>query len=106
MSGLYIPNMTLPENNNWKTIRIYKNGEVAYPNWQGDCTFANTHAISVPDHGRLIDANVLLSLCKEMEQIEWNNKASPYSWGYAYESFEDDIEEAPTVIPADKEGES
>ena len=61
--------------------------------------------IQVPDHGRLIDADALISHCKEMEQIEWNNKTAPYSWAYAYESLEDDIDNAKTIIPSDKDGE-
>lgn len=51
-------------------------------------------------HGRLIDADALTEMCQEMQRIEWNNKASPHSWAYAYESFEDDIDNAPTIIPA------
>ena len=62
--------------------------------------------IPVPDHGRLIDADALTAFCTEMQSIEWNNKAAPYSWAYAYESFEGDVDDAPTVIPAEKEGET
>lgn len=102
MSGLYIPNMTLPENNNWKTIRIYKNGEVAYPNWQGDCTFANTYAISVPNHGRLIDADALEDKCHRQSMDEWN-KSTGTTWGYAYATFESDVEDAPTIIESEGE---
>lgn len=57
----------------------------------------------VPDHGRLIDADALITVFREMESIDWNNKAAPYSWAYAYESIEDDIDNAPTIIPAEEE---
>ena len=57
--------------------------------------------IEIPPHGRLIDADALDKKCEEMRSIEWNNKAAPYSWAYAYENFQDDIENAPTIIPAD-----
>jgi len=58
--------------------------------------------IEVPPHGRLIDADALSQMCKEMQGIEWNNKASPYSWAYAYENFENDIDDAPTIIEAEE----
>ena len=57
--------------------------------------------VPVPPHGRLIDAVKLIALCEEMQGIEWNNKAAPYSWAYAYESFENDIDNAPTIIEAE-----
>ena len=36
-----------------------------------------------------------------LANIEWNNKVSPPSWSYAYESFIDHLEELPTadVVP-------
>lgn len=58
--------------------------------------------IEIPPHGDLIDRDALMNMCREMQSIEWNNKASPYSWAYAYESFEDDIDNAPTIIPAEE----
>ena len=57
--------------------------------------------IEIPPHGRLIDADALTKMCREMESIEWNNKAAPYSWAYAYESFEGDIDNASTIIEAE-----
>lgn len=58
--------------------------------------------VPVPPHGRLIDGDELTKMCHEMQGIEWNNNAAPYSWAYAYESFENDIDEAPTVIEAEE----
>ena len=61
--------------------------------------------VELPEqHGRLIDADALTKMCREMQSIEWNNNAAPYSWAYAYESFENDIDEAPTIIEAEGEG--
>jgi len=57
--------------------------------------------VYVPPHGRLIDADALTKMCREMQSIEWNKKASPYSWEHAYEEFENDIFDAPTIIPAE-----
>ena len=53
-------------------------------------------------HGRLIDADVLTELCRDMQSIEWNKHAAPYSWAYAYEDFESVILNAPTIIPAEE----
>ncbi len=54
-------------------------------------------------HGRLIDADVLTELCRDMQSIEWNKHAAPYSWAYAYEDFENVILNAPTIIPAEED---
>lgn len=62
---------------------------------------ANAKAIELPPHGRLIDADALTKMCREMQSIDWNKKAFPYSWEHAYEEFENDIDEAPTVIEAE-----
>lgn len=72
--------------------------------WQKTNRDEDCPLVPVPEHGRLIDADTLTKMCQEMQSIEWNNKASPYSWAYAYESFESDIDNAPTIIPASEEG--
>ena len=58
--------------------------------------------VPIPPHGDLIDRDALAKMCQEMQSVEWNNKAAPYSWAYAYESFESDIDNAPTVIEAEE----
>jgi hypothetical protein len=55
-------------------------------------------------HGRLIDADALERVCKEIADCEWNKKTAPYSWEYAYNQFiGDEISDAPTIIEADLE---
>ena len=106
MSGIYIPGMEMPKSC-WDCFACHDGWCIINQKIEGHRTV--THScplIAVPDHGRLIDADVLVSHCKEMEQIEWNNKTAPYSWAYAYESLEDDIDNAKTIIPADKDGDS
>lgn len=61
--------------------------------------------VPVPPHGRLIDADTLMAYFENIADIEWNKKAAPISWSYAFEDVMDDIENAPTIIPASKEGE-
>ena len=116
MSGIYIPGMEMPENCygcpiaqgynrpaycglNGSIPKLWKEFDDAL---EKEIKPDFCPLISVPDHGRLIDADVLVSHCKEMEQIEWNNKTAPYSWAYAYESLEDDIDNAKTIIPAEE----
>lgn len=60
--------------------------------------------VELPPHGRLIDADALTKMCHEMQSIEWNKKAAPYSWEHAYEEFENDIDEAPTIVGAEVSG--
>jgi hypothetical protein len=53
-------------------------------------------------HGRLIDADALERVCKEIADCEWNKKTAPYSWEYAYNQFiGDEISDAPTIVPAE-----
>lgn len=58
--------------------------------------------VPVPPHGRLVDADVLTELCRDMQSIEWNKHTAPYSWAYAYEDFENVILDAPTIIPPEE----
>ena len=37
--GILLKGIEMPEEGNWRTVRIYPNGACAAPNWQGDCTF-------------------------------------------------------------------
>ena len=67
---------------------------------QEDCPL-----IEVPPHGRLIDADALEDKCHRLSQYEWN-KLTGTTWGYAYATFESEVEDAQTVIPADKDGET
>lgn len=57
--------------------------------------------VPVPSHGRLIDADALEDRCSRQAKDEWN-KSTGTNWGYAYATFESDVEDAPTVIPAEE----
>lgn len=48
---------------------------------------------------RLIDADKLIKSYRKLAALEWNQTVFPKSWADAYESFIDDIEEAPTIQP-------
>jgi hypothetical protein len=60
--------------------------------------------IQIPKgHGRLIDADALETVFKDMAKCEWNQKAFPISWAYAFEDTIDKIEDAPTILEAEEE---
>ena len=61
--------------------------------------------IPVPDLGRLIDAEALQRVTIEQQSNDYNIKAVPRNWAYAFCAFEEIVADAPTIIPADKEGE-
>lgn len=61
-------------------------------------------AIQIPTpHGRLIDADALETVFKDMAKCEWNQKAFPISWAYAFEDTIDEIYDAPTILEAEEE---
>ena len=81
MSGIYIPDMQMPDKKNGTVIIIYPQGVVM---GEGHTLY---QAISVPDHGRLGDLDALAQKCDEPNWCVWLNE----------------IEDSPTIIPADKE---
>lgn len=85
MSGIYIPGMEMPDNCT-RCDYIGLNVAIGCPVMSGingraiDCPL-----IAVPDHGRLIDADAVDTSYSDPEVIETLN-------------------DAPTIIPADKDG--
>ena len=88
MSGIYINGMETPKSCNACMFDVYglclinKNLEVK------DELTHSCPLIPVQDHGRLIDADVLSAKCDDPNWCVWLS----------------DIDDAPTVIPADKDG--
>lgn len=98
--SILIKGMEMPTEQYGKmVITLYPNGHVA--EYIGDIGRV-WEAVPVPPHGRLIDADVLTELCRDMQSIEWNKHAAPYSWAYAYEDFENVILDAPAIIEAEE----
>ena len=94
--SILINGMEMPEDGSWKTIRIYPDGTCAVPNWQGDCTLIKgAQAISVPPHGRLIDADVLEQECQKRLLVCTDRFQRPYEVLRA-------IALAPTIILAEE----
>ena len=66
-----------------------------------ECTYPFKELLE--GHGRLIDADALVAVFKDMAKCEWNQKAFPISWAYAFEDTIDEIHGAPTILEAEEE---
>lgn len=81
MSGIYIPDVGLPQDGDFELwITIKKDGSFSY-NTRGGWNNSERIVVPVPDHGRLIDADELPWYLKDVTEIV----------------------DAPTIIEADKE---
>lgn len=66
--------------------------------------FKMYRAIQIPKgHGRLIDGDELRATLRRWTEDEWNQKASPVSWAYAYEDLIDLIDDAPTILEVEED---
>ena len=65
-----------------------------------ECTYPFKELLE--GHGRLIDADALETVFKDMAKCEWNQKVSPISWAYAFEDTIDEIDNAPTILEAEE----
>lgn len=93
MSGVYIKGMQMPEPGTVLDVKVYSDGLVTV--WDKKVGWIHHHAIPVPDHGRLVDADAL-----------YKDLLEDVGYGEA-ERFNDYwLGEQPTIIPADKEGEA
>jgi hypothetical protein len=101
-----------------KTITIYPNGTVrVWVNNKGSGELLEQRAVPVPKHGRPIDADALYRKTAEWEaqalhmcEVTMNDEdASEWrKWSTVLterSAFKFDVADAPTIIPADKEGE-
>ena len=96
--GIYFSEINMPGEGDKLVLQVFPNGEV-YDEHGIRLGIANwAEAVSVPPHGRLIDAdkigltNFEIILCQ---------KGNPFK--NALEMLLEKIENAPTIIPADKE---
>lgn len=87
MSGIYIPNMEMPNPGHIVLVEIDENGDV-FAAYDGGRTKLTQHkAVPVPPHGRLIDADALDNTLGIEDRDGW------VRWT---------LEDAPTIIPADQ----
>ena len=100
MAGLYIRNVKLPESAfNTLYLAVHQDGTVEYDG--GPYGWQTTRATPVPDHGRLVDADALVLKGYALSVIRSGS----------YGTWRDDVplidtDAAPTIIPADKDGDA
>jgi len=103
MSGIYIPKLPFPDTGKQLHFSIQPDGTV-YTDWSG--SWNEYHAIAVPDHGRLIDAdsfkNYMMQAAIDSREDALTDEIHRRVMDAA-KALLLDIDEAPTVIPADKE---
>jgi len=115
MSGIYISNLEMPKNC-WSCPFVdgddgfcHVDGLSRDPNEKTDCPL-----VPVPPHGRLIDADALTDAidstdwyhqAPNKEMVHGANSAEHQAW-YKEQDVYATVENAPTIIPADKEGEA
>lgn len=107
MSGIYIPSGEMPKEKGPHKIeiRLYVRADGTAGLWGIEKYIPHEplDVIPVHDHGRLIDADLLVKVLKRCSEDEWNIETVPFSWSYAYECVMDIVEDMPTVIEAEGE---
>lgn len=103
--SIILEGIDLPETNEIRMIAINSNGKVFFNTVKDGAPDKTkmSQAIQIPKgHGRLIDADALVAVFKDMAKCEWNQKAFPISWAYAFEDTIDEIHGAPTILEAEE----
>lgn len=96
--SMLIKGIDLPKDIDFVEITTYKNGIPRMTIGKG-----RDDAIQIDrPHGRLIDGDKLRATLRRWAEDEWNQKASPVSWAYAYEDLIDLIDDAPTILEAEE----
>lgn len=104
--SVLIKGMEMPKAGNWKTIRIYYDGTCAEPNWQGDCRYMQgCEAVSVPPHGRLIDADSMIKRLEAHEARHKDEPVYPLTFKDLFDAYIYDLEHETTIIEAEEEQE-
>ena len=90
-----IPNSDIPLKQDVITLDLhFIDGHIC------ECTYPFKELLN--GHGRLIDADALEIVFKDMAKCEWNQKVSPISWAYAFEDTIDEIDNAPTILESEE----
>ena len=97
--GIYLSNMDMPKDGEMLCVNIYPDGKVCI-NLDLECKQIAT-AISVPPHGRLIDAD---ALWVEINKICDRRDACIITDLTCLQQILSALRHAPTIIPADHEG--
>lgn len=99
--AILIKGIDIPKCSNEDCIVVIRHDKAEV--WQTGYKERTVEAIQIDrPHGRLIDADSLETVFKDMAKCEWNQKASPISWAYAFEDTIDEIDNAPTILEAEE----
>ena len=101
MSGIYIPGMEMPKGcevcafskSSCTGESIYCGIDYSTVPWSETEKPFDCPLVEVPDHGRLIDADAIPFVISEDGCMD--------DWAFRY-----DINDMPTIVPADKDGEA
>ena len=103
MSGIYIPDMKMPKENDYTIVIVYGDGVVT--EYHDDYWIRGADgekqigtAVPVPPHGRLIDAD---AAAKKGWTISRTYSASLNEMVYEVKTMTDEV--LPTIIPAEEE---
>lgn len=97
--GVYLPNVDMPKGDKVLTVQICPDGSI-WQQYRG--TVPNAKAVPVPPHGRLGDLD---SLTKEVEDMAKEFPPDSIA-SERFRLFAELIATAPTIIPAEEEGET
>lgn len=105
--SIILKGIDLPKKGEWLEVIIKPTKEVIIDTIRyRDNALLKTEydsAIQIPKgHRRLIDGDKLRATLRRWTEDEWNQKASPVSWAYAYEDLIDLIDDAPTILEAEE----
>lgn len=104
MAGIYIPGMEMPQRD--EVITIFPDGTAHLHHLGLRLNISQSKAVPVPPHGRLGDLDAAVEKLKRVREYHSDDSQSGVSIA---EGISQCIEvltgkEAPTIIPADKEG--
>ena len=99
--GIYIPGMEMPDYG-YVCLKVFANGEVLMTKeHRGALVITGINdkvgtAVSVPPHGRLIDADVLMELYADADEMPLGKMKVPIA------VIRQNIVDMPTIIPAEE----
>ena len=101
--SILINDIEMPKNHNYVTITIWSNGAASYglhDRGESLVDFRNVEVVSVPPHGRLIDADALLNRDADYEYPLFDTDGS---WDCVVPCYDrETIKSALTVIEAEE----
>ncbi len=106
--GVYIKGMEMPKDGSWFTLRVFPDGQCFLYSWCGNDFDFMEHltAVPVPPHGRLIDADKLHEATYHRAFETDDDTMWQSGCWVRYRAIEQVQDNQPTVIPADKDGET